>query len=230
MAAPDRDEGPGPHPGPLPSGAGRRALIFRSYLTFLLAAFAFIYPWVFDAKLDLNGDNARYYILGKALALGRGYVNMHTPDQAPAENVPPGYPALIGAVMRLASDDFVAVKTANGVCFLLALMALFWLFTRLAGNLHLAFVACLGALLNGHLLRYATLMMSEIPFLLFSTLALCLAARLRIDDRPLANPLFLVLLLGLVGSFYVRTAGVALLGGVVLQLGWRRNWRLLGAR
>ena len=43
------------------------------YPLILLAIFAPTYVLIFDTKLDLNGDNARYYVLGKALSLGKGY-------------------------------------------------------------------------------------------------------------------------------------------------------------
>lgn len=42
------------------------------YPTLLLLLVVSAYAYVFDAKLDLQGDNARYYLLGKALYLGKG--------------------------------------------------------------------------------------------------------------------------------------------------------------
>ena len=96
------------------------------YPVLLVLIFAPVYALIFDTKLDLNGDNARYYVLGKALSLGRGYVDIHTRDENPAGNVPPGYPAIIGLVMKLASSDFAAVKTANGIFFLAAIISLFF--------------------------------------------------------------------------------------------------------
>ena len=32
-----------------------------------------LYLFTFDAKLDLNGDNVDYYLLGKAISQGEGY-------------------------------------------------------------------------------------------------------------------------------------------------------------
>ena len=51
------------------SGIANRFL----YPVILLAIFAPTYVLIFDTKLDLNGDNARYYVLGKALSPGKGY-------------------------------------------------------------------------------------------------------------------------------------------------------------
>ena len=205
----------------------RAELTRRVYLSLFVVIFAPLYIYTFDPKLDLNGDNAKYYVLGKALSLGRGYVNIHTREQSPAQSVPPGYPVLISAVMGLASRDFVAIKIANGVFFFLMVIALFFLFERLSGNIHLAFVAGLLVLLNGHLLRYATVMMSEIPFLLFSTLALYFFARITPAKDSLKNPYFYLFSVSLIFSFYVRTAGIALLGGALLYFLLDRNWKSL---
>ena len=50
---------------------------FRVIIVVLITAVVFtaVYVSIFDNKIDLNGDNANYYILGKALATGEGYVN-----------------------------------------------------------------------------------------------------------------------------------------------------------
>ena len=70
------------------SGIANRFL----YPVILLAIFAPTYVLIFDTKLDLSGDNARYYVLGKALSLGKGYVDIHTREADRAANVPPVTP------------------------------------------------------------------------------------------------------------------------------------------
>ena len=82
-------------------------------------------------------------------------------------------------------------------------------------------------LLNGDLLRYSTLMMSEIPFLLFSTLALYGFTRINSSKILAKDPFFYLFFASLVGSFYIRTAGLALLAGVALSLLLLKNWKLL---
>jgi len=182
---------------------------------------------VFDEDLDMNGDNTNYYMLGKALCLGKGYTNIDLVTEVPATNFPPGYPALVAVVMTLFSGEFVTVKTANGVFFAIAILLLFYLFHRLSGNAHLAFVASVATALNGHLLRYSTIMMSEIPFLLFTTAALVFFLHTRSSafiDLP-KNPHLYLFLFCLVFSCYIRTAGLSLLAGVLLVLLLRRDWR-----
>ena len=50
---------------------------------------------VFDPYLFTGGDNVRYYALAKALATGRGYVDLITPG-TPTETIyPPGFALLL---------------------------------------------------------------------------------------------------------------------------------------
>lgn len=182
---------------------------------------------VFDEDPDLNGDNTNYHMLGKALSEGRGYTNTDGIVEVPATNFPPGYPALVAVVMTFFSDDIITVKVANGVFFAVAILLLFYFFYRLSDDLHLAFVVSAVAALNGHLLRFSTLMMSEIPFLLFTTATLVLFLRVRspLSLLQLRNPNLYLFLFCLVFSYYIRTAGLALVAGVLLVLLLRRDWK-----
>ena len=181
----------------------------------------------FDEDLDLNGDNTTYYMLGWSLASGRGYTSIDGITEVPATNFPPGYPALVAAVMAVLSDEITTIKATNGVFYALSILLLFHLFHRLSGDLHLAFVAGICIALNAHLLRYSTIMMSEIPFLLFTTAALLcfLHARSSSFAGLLRNPHLYLFLFFLVSSCYIRTAGISLLGGVLLVLLLRRDWQ-----
>ena len=203
----------------------RPAVLPYQYATILILAFAFFYTAVFDKDLEVVGDNAAYYILGKALYQGQGYTYINSPATPPAINLPPGYPALIALTMALWSSDFAAMKLVNGIFFLLSVLGLFALTRTLTDNVHLALVVSLAALSNGYLLRWSTLMMSEMSFLFFSIAALLLCTRLAAED--FRRPQIYLLLLCLVAAFYIRTVGVALLiaiGSVVVR---RKHWKYL---
>jgi|GEM_PF-6905715 hypothetical protein len=199
----------------------RTALFYPALLLLLVVS---AYAYVFDAKLDLQGDNARYYLLGKALYLGKGYIDLSAADQASAVKYPPGYPALIALVMTLTSDDFVVVKIANGVFLAVSVLLLYYLFKTLGGSTHLAFVAAVFTLANGHLLRTSTTIMSETPFLLFTTLTLVFFTRVDTSSdlkNILRNRYTYLFLACFAYAFYLRSAGI----GLFLLL--RKNWRLL---
>ena len=197
------------------------------YASLLILLFAFVYTAILDDKVEIVGDNAAYYILGKALYEGAGYAYINVPEAPPATLWPPGYPTLIALTMMLWSSDFVAVKLANGIVFMLALVAAFFLFRRISGNVHLAFVAAVAMLCNGHLLRSSTLIMSETLFLLCAVLVLLVGACIAESEEDFRRPQIYLLVLCLIAAFYVRTVGIFLFGSVCLILVWQRQWKYL---
>ena len=203
----------------------RPALLPYLYASLIIVVFGWVYAAIFDKDLEVMGDNATYYILGKALFQGAGYTHINAPEAPPANGLPPGYPALIALTMALWSSDFVAIKLVNGIFLLLSVLTLFALARTLSGSVHLAFVVSLAALFNGHLLRWSTLMMSEISFLFFSLAALLVYTRL--GEENFKRPQIYFLLLCLVAVFYIRTMGVALMLAICVMLAWHRQWRYL---
>lgn len=193
----------------------------------LSVGFCLSFLYVFDYKIDTNGDNAGYYILAKSIATGNGYANIHKPKAELSNHLPPGYPLIISMVFKLFGTQITTIKLTNGLLFFLSLLALFILFYKLTQRLHLAFSSILLVLINGHLLRFSTMIMSEIPFLLISTLTLLIFVDLNRNTTPLRNPKFYIFLLLLSASFYIRTAGIALIAGISFTLLFEKSFKYL---
>ena len=70
-------------------------------LLVMAVAFTGVYASILDKKIDLNGDNGNYYMLGKALATGQGYVNINSFQKHLHKHFPPGYPLLISSIIRV---------------------------------------------------------------------------------------------------------------------------------
>lgn len=205
-----------------------RAVVFL-YLIILTVVFHGTYDRIFDKKVHLGGDNAGYYIYGKSLAKGEGYRAIHTKDRAKANHFPPGYPALIAVVMKTFSGKITTIKSANGFYMWAALIALFFLFKALTKNIHLSFIACLLASFNFHMLEYSTIMMSEIPFVLFSALSLLLFILTDFEIPFYKNWKFILFVLLLVFAFYIRTLGISLVISFTLILLFQKHWKYAAA-
>ncbi|MCY7349625.1 MAG: hypothetical protein LH606_03035 [Cytophagaceae bacterium] len=180
--------------------------------------------YVFDTKEALIGDNTEYYILGKALATGEGYVNISSVDKTPHHHFPPGYPLLIAGVMKVFSDNINTVKALNSFFLLLSVLLLFREFRRLSGNVHLSFVGCLLLLLNATMLEYATIEMSEMSFLAFSLLALVLFEKIDFAKPAFRDPWLYAFIATLAFSYHIRNVALALLAATGLVLLYRRRW------
>ncbi len=199
------------------------------YVFVLLLTFVKTYEFVYDKKLHLGGDNVAYYILGKSIAEGKGYTNIHMEGTPAANHFPPGYSAIVAGIMKVFNSDFQTIKRANGIFYFLSLLILFALFKKIGNNIHLAFIVCILLILNFHLLQYSFIMMSEIPFLLFSCIVIWLYSKLNSSQNPLKSIHFYLFVFTLGFSYYIRTAGIALVGGIMLAMILERNWKYLAA-
>ena len=188
--------------------------------------FIIIYPYIFDQKLAILGDNASYYILGKSLAAGEGYADLSSPAMKPHNHYPPGYPLIISTIITI-NNSLEAVKLINGIFLFIALLLLFKIFEAITGDRKIALVGIVLLIFNSHLLYYSTIIMSEISFLLFSALGIWILIKLDFQKPIHKNKLFYLSLLSLVAAVYIRTAGIALVGGVLLLLLVNKNWKYL---
>ena len=132
----------------------------------LLALLVFIY--IFDTKVDVNGDNCYYYIFATSLAAGDGYADMLGNATA---HFPPGYPLLM-APLRFFTDSVVAQKVLNLVFLFAAVLLFFYTMVAEGVKRSLAFIACAAMLVTPHLLEFSRMMMSEASCIFFISLAL----------------------------------------------------------
>ena len=198
------------------------------YLFLISVIFYKTYDRIFDKKVHLGGDNAGYYIYGKALAKGEGYTAIHTKEKPPGNHFPPGYSVLIAGAMKVFDGKINTIKSANGFYMFAALMVLFFLFKALTKNIHLSFIACLFAVYNFHLLEYSTIMMSEISFVLFSAISLLLFVLIDFEKTFYKNWKFLLFILAMTFAFYIRTLGISLVISFTLILLLQKRWAYAG--
>lgn len=178
----------------------------------------------FDANLDLSGDNAEFIILGRSLAAGQGLTYTQGPVPEPAVKFPFGFPLLLAATQLLFPNNLIAPKILVVLLFGLAMPLLYRLLRRV-GSVPMAMAVCLCSLLSPPLLDYSHQVMSEIPYLVASLLGLLLLTRAVEAKGPGA---LAAALLAVMGAYYIRTAGVALVAAAVGVLLLRRSYREAG--
>ena len=113
------------------------------FLLILTVVFAIVYVRIFDPKLDLNGDNARYIQLAKNISAGLGYNNESINGLTPEGHFPPGYPAFLSAFMSIGINNLIFFKVLNGILLFLSLALLFYLVRKITDNAVLAFTVSL---------------------------------------------------------------------------------------
>ncbi len=186
----------------------------------LLALLVFIY--IFDTKVDVNGDNCYYYIFATSLAAGDGYADMLGNATA---HFPPGYPLLM-APLRFFTDSVVAQKVLNLVFFFAAVLLFFYTMVAEGVKRSLAFIACAAMLVTPHLLEFSRMMMSEASCIFFISLALFAFKRLPAERGVLwRSPWLYVFVLSVVYTFYIRTQAIVFVAAVAGALLFARRFK-----
>ena len=178
---------------------------------------------VFDADSRAFGDSDVFISLGEALASGEGYVNTWRPEKPPADHFPIGYPLII-ALVRLASDSILPLKLLSAGFFVATAMLAFLVFQQLGVGRTMSALAAVVMAACGNLVVYATAVMSEMPFMFFSLLAILAFVLVDFDKKPQRDSFVWLLAVALLSSFYIRTIGIALIGAVIATLIIRRAW------
>lgn len=200
-------------------------ILLAAYVVILLFTFFKVYNDVFDKKVNLGGDTASYYILGQAIASGEGFTNIHTKEKLSHNHFPPGYPLIIGAASKVISNDILFIKRLNGFFLFLSIVFLFLLLFKITSNYHIPFITSLFVLFNFHILSYSVIMMSEIPYLFFSTLVLWLLLKIDLKSPVHKNWMFFVLIVLIAFSYHIRSLGIALFAGIAGYLLITKNWK-----
>jgi len=177
----------------------------------------------FNRKVDMNGDNIYYFALGQALADGKGYVNTIGFTETPHTHFPPGYPAYIALLQKIAPDNQQFIKKADGTLLFAAIILLFFLLKKLTGSVLIPFCACLLSSVQVDVLRFGSMMMSEPLYMFCSMVILYLALILQnsdlLDYHKWQNYVLLVVFLFFVAYVqFVRTIALALVLSLLLWL------------
>lgn len=198
-----------------------------SHIIIITLLFWVVYSNIFDHKPDMNGDNFAYYLLGKRIATGQGFTNATDIHHAPHTHFPIGYPALLSVFIKVLGDDQDNINFMNGLMMYGTLLLLYFLVKRLTQSASLAFVATFITALNSHLLRSATITMSEIPFLFVSMLALFFFAKAMADEKGIKSPWLYMSVICIAGCYYTKTTAIALLAGIFVYLLVGKDWKRL---
>lgn len=204
-----------------------------------MAATLVLGVWTFDSKLGLMGDNAEFIILARSLAQGEGLSSIHASDPQPSTKYPFGFPLLLAPLAWAFPDDWVPMKVLVLVLFSLGMGVLYQLarertgvlpglavvaLSLMAGNSYLTHDAD-GSIHGPLLLHYAHQVMSEVPYLTFSLLALWLVDRGVRREGLRGNGWLLGGMACAIWAFCIRAAGIALVAAVAASLFLRRDFR-----
>lgn len=215
-------------PGISRPGEWRGAILTGSCLLSLLVAVL-----AFDRKLDTWGDNAEYIILARSIVQGRWMERINEPDSPPSRKFPFGFPLLLAGVEWLVPGDMLAMKALVLILYVMAMPLVYLLMRRYTESRDAAhsadsrrgIVVTLFSLLNPLLLTFSHQVMTEVPYLLVSVLALIAIEGASEGGRKQGGRALLIALTFSAIAVWIRVLGLALFAAAMLSYIVRREFR-----
>lgn len=203
------------------------------FISILIVIFLICYGKIFDPKLDMNGDNYSYLSLSNNIVNGHGYSSLAVDGvYKPTGWFPPGYPYILAFAQFIIGDSVLGFKVLNGLFFLLSGILFFFITKKFSRDHFFAFSISLLLLINSGLLRLSTIVMSEIPYLFFVSLAIY--SLLKLDDEKKNIPFwksrwFYLIAISSIMSYYIRGFGITLILAITLHWLVNKKWKLSAA-
>lgn len=204
--------------------SGRRIRAERAVVAAVLLVSMILCIFVFDPKMSISGDNAEFIILAKSIVTGYGMKYINSPNPTPSTKYPFGFPLLLALIEFISPGNYIAMKVMVVLFFLSSLPVVYLLAKRHVGVLP-AFAIMLFSGISPHLLDFSHQIMSEIPYLFFSLLALFLFERAQPLPRIFTSRWLISTLLILMFSYYVRSVGISLILGAVAFFLLRKDYK-----
>ena len=180
--------------------------------------------FLFDANLSLTGDNAQFINLGRSLAEGYGLAETIEGEPIPHTKYPFGFPLLLAIVHIIFPANLIALKSLVVLLYAISIPLTYLLIREFAAPPLSLGVSAL-CLASPHLLDYSHQVMSEIPFLLFSLIALLLLHRAQKSSTLSTLALAII---AIIAAYYIRSAGIILVGTGILFFALHKKWKETG--
>ncbi len=183
-------------------------------IIFLLTLIVGIY--CFDTKLYVSGDNVEFIRLGESMAAGDGLGG--------AVKYPFGFPLLLAVAQMLFNGSLIAQKILVLLLYIFGSVFVFLVLKRYVGEVW-GFFLTIFSMFNPFVIEFSHYVMSEIPFLCFSFLGIYLFEKYK--DEPLLGYKLYMAIIAITFAYYVRSIGIALVGGAVCYYIFKLEWKRL---
>jgi hypothetical protein len=223
-----------PHPGtrfelidqPSPARGGllavvsprSRALLTSALCLVALGVVAIVYFASMTDNLSVEGDNAIYIILAKAMAAGHGYTNIQGSVPRIEAQYPFLFPLLLVPIVQLFGVGGTLQMQALVTVFALGSFVLgFFVFRRWLNSSLLALAVVLGTAESDLVWEFAHKILTELPYLFFTLVACYFTTRYATQPRWRTwAGLFAVLAAG--AAFLTRTIGISVCAAIPVYL------------
>ena len=174
----------------------------------VILIFAVFYIFLLDNSLSfVLTDTHTYILLGKSLSLGQGYRQIWLPGNPEYKKTPPFFPLLLAPIIYFLGYNFFVMKLICVITAIGSLGLVYLLFKRLKQSMALIILLLCG--FSFQFVYYSQQILTEIPYLFFSLLALIFAKKAANRKNFYSGMLIFAIFFILI-SFFTRTIGASL--------------------
>ncbi len=200
----------------------------RAIPLLLIAIVVLIWIPRLDGPIDLRWDGGVYYILGTSIAQGEGYRLLNEPEEIEAVQYPPLLPLIVAAHQwLLGTSDFLVVGQWLRIFYFFLYIgvsiSVYWL-ARLYLTPGYALLAAVVCILDLNMYYLSNLLFAELPFTLLTTLFVIL------NQKSEKFGYAMLTAVAGVATYFLRTAGIALLAAWVVESFLHRRFKQMAVR
>jgi hypothetical protein len=177
---------------------------------------------LFDPKLHIGGDNARYIILAESIVSGKGYKDMYLPEEPPHTQYPPGFPLLLALPILVFGSNVIIMKF---IVLFTGIGALFFMYKICESLFKEKVTIVMPFYLSIPIfITFNHWLLSEMPFLCFTFGALYFL----LNARSGKGVYYYISFVFALYAFFIRTVGISLIIAMLLFLVLNRQYKYCG--
>ena len=181
------------------------------------ALFVVVYALALDSNIKTQHDSGIYIGLGQAMGSGQGYRDIFVSGHPINTKYPPIFPLLLAPFIAYFKYNFLALKIVIFIFSIVSLFLTYFLFKNIGDKWTGAVIFAFTATSSG-IVFYAESILTEIPYLCFSLLALLYIHKIYGEGgQPRWYSLALILVLIPV-TYLTRPVGFALIAAISIYL------------
>jgi hypothetical protein len=204
-----------------PHRSGRDFVKKNKFLLLFVCIYLLLSIFLFDPKLNTGGDNAVYIILAESIAGGKGYRNVHLPEEPPHTQYPPGFPLLLALPILIFGSNIIILKCT---VLLMGVGSVFFMYRigecliKEKINIIMPFYLSIPLLIE-----FNHWILSEVPFLCFSLGAVYFFIKARAHKEYF----YYISFIFATYSVFIRAAGISLIIAMLLFLLLKKQYKYM---
>lgn len=188
-----------------------------SWITLTLVFWLVFFKCVPRQFFDLGGDSAQYIILGESLSQGKFLRMINYPGEPISFYYPPVFPLLLFPIIYFFGRNFYLMHLLVAFLGYLSLLFFYLIFKKYSEKEIVFFTVILLGLSWSFLFYSTNYILSDIPYLFFSSFTLFMATRY-IEKPTFLNKEGFWVVFGLILSYFTRYIGLTLFLGLLTSL------------